>query len=65
MQQQQSSLFQSNRIKIMIVNSEMKLKPKTMVEMIRNAVPDLVNVNKKVPFTCNFNYRKHYKLHYR
>ena len=29
----------------MIVNSEMKLKPKTMVEMIRNAVPDLVNVN--------------------
>ena len=49
----------------MIVNSEMKLKPKTMVEMIRNAVPDLVNVNKKVPFTCNFNYRKHYKLHYR
>ena len=62
MQQQQSWLFQTNRIKIMIVNSEMKLKLKTKVETIRNPVPDLVN--EKMPFTCNFNYRKHYKLYY-
>ena len=46
----------------MIVNSEMKLKLKTMVETIRKPVPDLVN--EKMPFTCNFNYRKHYKLYY-
>ena len=35
MQQQQSWLFQTNRIKIMIVNSEMKLKLKTMVLLMK------------------------------
>ena len=45
MQQQQSWLIQTITIKIMIADSEMNHKLKTVMGTMRNLVPDLVNVN--------------------
>lgn len=63
MPQQQSWLIQTNRIKTMIGNSEMKHKAITVVGAIRYLLPDLVSVNEKVPFTCNFNHREQQQIH--
>ena len=49
----------------MTVNSEMKHKPKTIVGMIENLVPDFVDdVNEKLPITCKFSHREQFKIHY-
>ena len=47
----------------MIGNSEMKQNAITVVGTIRYLLPDLVSVNEKVPFTCNFNHREQQKIH--
>ena len=48
----------------MTVNSEMKHKPKAIVGMIENLVPDFVDVNEKLPITCKFSHKEQFKIHY-